>query len=284
MTNVPPPPPPIAPPVMKRMPSAPAAVDVSGLVSMPTANPNPVYAWTVIGVEGWGKTSMVAHIPNVCVVQVGEETGYQTLLNAGRVPAVPMAHVRRWDEALAVAEHLVTSEFDVIAWDAAGSLEQLCFQALCDLNNDGKWESFLAYGKGPEVAVADWLKLLASFERAKVAGKTVILLCHAQIKPHNDPMLAESYDRYIAALHKKIWGATHRWTDEALFCTFLSDTKKEKGALKAKGIGGKQRVIYSQRCDAYDAKDRLGLPELIIAPDDPAEVWNVIQSNVKGSK
>jgi len=283
MTNIPPPPPP-PPPMGNKQAVAPApSVDVSGMITVPQANPNAVYAWTIIGVEGWGKTSMVAHIPNVCIVQVGEETGYQSLLNAGRVPAVPTANVRSWDQTIAVAEHLATSQFDAIAWDAAGGLEQLCFDSVCAQHYKGDWDKFMSYAKGPDVAVPEWLRLLSIFERAKNNGKTVILLSHAQIKPHNDPMLSESYDRYIAAMNKRTWGATHKWTDEALFCTFLSDVEKEKGQLKAKGRGGTQRVIYSRRCDAYDAKDRLGLPEFMIAPENPADVWNMIQSNRKAN-
>lgn len=105
----------------------------------------------------------------------------------------------------------------------------------------------------------------------------IIMLGHTQVKPYKNPM-GEDFDRYVADVHHKTWGVTHKWADAVLFGTFLTITEKKNN--KVKGIGGTERVLYTERRDAYDAKNRYNMPEEIEIPDDSSKSWETIWKNI----
>ena len=53
-------------------------------------------------------------------------------------------------------------------------------------------------------------------------------------------------------------------------------------AKKGKGMGGTQRIIYTERRAAWDAKNQYGMDEEFDAGTDPAEVWNIIWAQITG--
>ena len=65
------------------------------------------------------------------------------------------------------------------------------------------------------------------------------------------------------------------------FFTVIDDEKKAKRQGKGKAIGGTDRVLYTERRDAFDAKNRFGMPTEIWLPDNPAESWTTIWSHVR---
>ena len=50
---------------------------------------------------------------------------------------------------------------------------------------------------------------------------------------------------------------------------------------KGKAQGGQQRILYTERSAAYDAKNRHGLPHVIQCGDDPAAAWNNFYAALK---
>ena len=114
---------------------------------------------------------------------------------------------------------------------------------------------------------------------------TILILSHVRIRPFKNP-LGPDYDRYEADCHQKTWSVTHKWCDAVLFGNFFTvvDTGKDAGAKKGKGIGGTQRVLYTQRRDGFDAKNRFGMPECIDIPANPAQVWTTILNSMKGGE
>jgi hypothetical protein len=221
-------------------------------------------------VEGFGKTTFGAFSPKPVILMARGETGYQTLLSKGKVPDVPGAYIDTWPQLLATVEDLRTSEHDrkTVVLDASGGFERLMHEDVTRRYFDGDPgpKGFLSYHKGFEVAVNDWIQLLAALERLRAERKMmVIFLSHCKIKPFKNP-LGEDFDRFSADVHEKTWGPTHKWSDAALFGNFFTTVQKNKGDTKGKGTGGTIRVVYTERRDAYDAKNRYGMDEMIRLP------------------
>jgi hypothetical protein len=135
------------------------------------------------------------------------------------------------------------------------------------------------------VAVTDWLQLLARLDRIHGRGVTIILLSHCKVAGFRNPE-GPDFDRYVSDVHAKTWAATHKWADAVLFGKFRTiidggstGVKPKKG----KGIGGTDRVIYTERHDAYDAKNRFGMASEIEIPDDPSQVWATISAAITGA-
>jgi hypothetical protein len=219
----------------------------------------------------------------------GSETGYETLMNGNRVPEVDAMHIEKWPELLASLEALSTSksEHNLIAIDALGGAERMCHQHVCDAQFEGDWsdKGFGSYQRGFDISIGEWLKLLAILEWFKEQGVDVLLLSHVQVRPFKNPM-GDDFDQYKSDVHHKTWAVTHKWSDACFFMTFLTDVREKDG--KKKGVGGTTRILYTERRDAFDAKNRYGMPPVIQLPDDPAAMWTTLdhymRNGAQGSK
>lgn len=233
------------------------------------------------GVEGWGKTSLAANAPGAALVMARGETGYQTLLNAGRVPSIPCLVADSWDGLLGVLDALVADpgEVKTLALDALGGFERLCHEHVCarDFGNNWGEKGFGAFAKGYDLAVTDWLGLLNRLDRINEQGVAIWILSHVGVRPFKNP-LGPDFDRYEAACHAKTWSVTHKWADAVLFANFRTVLNVEKGEQRKKGIGGTDRVIYTERRDAWDAKNRFGMPEEIDITGEPAEAFQAVNA------
>lgn len=241
------------------------------------------YRIVLNAVEGWGKTSMPAFGPNPAIIMCKGETGYETLLSANRVPSIDAAQADTWADLLGLITQVgeVATPYGVLAIDAAGGAERLCYEMVCarDFGNDWGEKGFTSYQKGYEVSLTDWIDLLARLDKVRQRGTHILILSHAKIQTMKNP-LGEDYDRYVANIHHKTWGLTHKWADCSLFGTFITIVDKKKGAAKGKGIGGTDRIIYTEHRDAYDAKNRFGMPAEIEIPNDPKIIWNTIFQHI----
>jgi len=238
-------------------------------------------------VEGWGKTSCGSYTPNPAIIMAAGETGYETLLHAGRVPDVSAAYVSNWGELLALLKSIEDGgSVGTIVIDALGGIERMCHEAVCNRDFAGDWgeKGFLSFHKGYDLSIRDWLIFIAALDRLHARGCGILLLSHCKIKQFKNPV-GPDYDRYVADVHDKTWSVTSKWADAVLFGTFY--TVVEGGSTgakprKGKGIGGSERVLYTERRDAFDAKNRFGMPEIIDIPADPTQIWSTISQHLKG--
>jgi hypothetical protein len=245
----------------------------------------------VNAVEGWGKTTLGAYAPNPFIIMSRGETGFVTLLNAGRVPAADTVvaadgspkPVESWQELLSVIDALRDTAHENVEIDALGGCERLCHEHVCVRDFKGDWseKGFGSYQKGYHTSAREWVVLLSRLERLADTGKNILFLSHARLRKFENPT-GPNYDRYEADCHEKTWAETMKWADNVLFGTFVTAVsggsmgdKQEKG----KGIGGTMRVLYCEHRDAWDAKNRLGLPESIDIPNDHQAVWPTIWSH-----
>ena len=128
------------------------------------------------------------------------------------------------------------------------------------------------------MAVVDWSLLLQRLDRINQRGAAIILLSHCKVKPFKNP-LGPDFDRYVSDVHEKTWGLTAKWADAVLFGNFVTIVAEvnERGTKKTgKGVGGSDRVLYTERCDGFDAKNRYGMPPIINLANDPAQMWHTI--------
>lgn len=233
-------------------------------------------------VEGFGKSTCGAYAPNPVILMARGETGYLTLLAAKRVPEVPRVMIDRWPDLLARVRWLVDQPYQTVVLDALGGFERLCHEFVCERDFDGVWgeKGFTGWQRGYEISVPEWIILLEALDRLHAANKTVLILSHSRIGPFKNPM-GPDFDRYVADCHHKTWGPTAKWADDILFGKFMEVTEeKKKGRIK--GVGGQDRVLYTERHDAYDAKTRSGLPEAIWLPNDPTQSWATIEAAYRG--
>ncbi len=242
----------------------------------------------VNAVEGWGKTTLGAYAPKPAILMSRGESGYVTLKQSGLAPDADCIELASWQDTLALIDDLIEDpgEHETVVFDALGGFERLCHERVCarDFSNDWGEKGFGSFQKGYDVSVPEWLNLLSRLDRLHAThGLPIIMLSHSKVKSFKNPM-GSDFDRYIADCNEKTWGVTHKWADAVLFGTFATVTQEDKKTKRVKGIGGVERVIYTTRRDAFDAKNRYSLPDQIDIPNDPTAVWSTVWDAISGKR
>lgn len=248
----------------------------------------------VNAVEGWGKTTIQAFAPKPAILMADGETGYLTLLAAGLVPVVDRVMLSSWPDVLAVVDRFIAEDtgHKTLCFDALGGFERLCHAHVCARDFGGDWgeRGFNSYQKGYDVSVNDWLQLLQRLDRIRnERGITIVMSSHCKVKTFKNPMGAD-YDRWVSDVHDKTWSVTSKWADAVFFGNFFTVVEGgklatgDKAGRKGKATAGTQRVVYAQRRDTYDAKNRYGIAESFDMPDDPSQGWNTIWAQITNGK
>lgn len=269
------------------MAPTPPAFDLSTITGAGSKLPNRV---AFHAVEGFGKTSFAAQAPAPLFLMARGETGLTTLIEAGQLPETPHIpeEISSWTELLRILEALRTQEHPhkTIVLDTLNGFERLCHEHVCEVSFGGDWteRGFASYGKGADVAIPEWILMLTLLDKLRAERRcSIITLAHTKVKTFRNPD-GPDYDRYTVDLNDKTWGVTHKWADMVLFGNFITEAIKEKGAMRAKGKGGRERVIYTTRSAAFDAKNRHGLAEEIDGGTSAAEAWSNFVAALKAGR
>jgi hypothetical protein len=95
-------------------------------------------------------------------------------------------------------------------------------------------------------------------------GIHVVVIGHSTVKRIQPPGLSDAYDRYELKLDLVNAARLREWADAVLFINW--DVRiSENAEGRIRGVGGKERVVYTTHCAAFDAKNRVNLPEKLEA-------------------
>lgn len=231
----------------------------------------------IYGVEGVGKSSFAAASPQP--IFFGAEDGTSEL-DVARFP-----EPSTWAEAFEAITELATAEHDyqTLVIDTLDWLEPLCWAAVCAGKKDKAGKAIesiegFGYGKGYTAALDLWRQLTAALETLRTKrNMNTIQIAHSWIKSFKNPA-GEDFDRYEMKLHAKASGLLREWNDAVLFATHETLTYEANG--RVKGISSGARVIYTERCAAWDAKNRYDLPDRL--PLDWESFYEAVQSHRPG--
>lgn len=243
--------------------------------------------------EGWGKTSLAAQAPKPIFLETKGETGLETLIENRQLPETPhLPEITTWEDLRAAIQFLREEEhpYRTLVLDTVNGAERLMYEFVCNRDFQGDWgdRGFGGYQRGYEVSMAEWRLFLNDLDDLRHAKRmTVFLLIHTKVKTFKNPE-GSDYDRWSPDMHDKCWGLTHKWLDCVLFGNFETIVKTDKREAdptkKGKGTGGTYRILYTQHCAAFDAKNRLGLPVEIEMGSTAAEAWRNLITAIKAGK
>jgi hypothetical protein len=213
------------------------------------------------GQEGVGKTTFAAGCPGALFLTVEDGGG---TLDIARV------EIPEWPDLVRAVRDLIADpgDFKAVVIDTIDTYEKRLWAWLCRENG---WSSIedAGYGKGYTAAGEEMDRLRAALDELRGRrGLDVILLAHVHVRPFNDPV-GPSYDRYEMRLHKGTAALWSSWADAVLFACFDTTVMKagKKGrasvledAMQKGKATAVERVIYTSKEAAFDAKNRHGLP------------------------
>lgn len=156
-----------------------------------------------------------------------------------------------WAGTLALVREAVESrgDWDTVVIDTADKLEEQAAKELCAKAKKEFLTDF-GYGDGYFAVAAKWRELLSILEGARAKGRSVHLVGHVQASTVRDPTLPRDHQKFIAALTKHSWGATHQWADAILFADY------ERGMSESRAVMTGERVLCTVAGTGFDAKHR----------------------------
>lgn len=209
----------------------------------------------VYGPEGVGKSTFAAAWPSPVFLDV--EGGTKQLDVARIEPITTADELRRAVAQLATEDH----DFRTVVVDTADWLERKITDDVCRKGKVENIEGF-GYGKGYTIlaeSIAGFLRSLDELQAKR--GMHVVLLAHATTKRCDPPTESgQPFDRYELKCTKQVSPLLKEWADLLLFLNFKT-TVVEGVSGKSKGLGGRERCMYTTHHAAYDAKNRFGLPD-----------------------
>lgn len=235
---------------------------------IPTARKCVIY-----GQAGVGKSTLAAGLPSPLII---DAEGGTNLLDVDRVA------VHSADEIMDALASLGADSrgYKTIIIDTIDSVECMLINAMIkrDATKDARIvdiESY-GYGKGYVLAANEMSLFLARLSELVRAGLNVVLIGHSQITKFEMPGQLAAWDRYSLRLSKKCSSLITDWADELYFLNFATSIASDPVTKKKIGVGGKERILYTEHCDSWDAKSRCGIEDGILAhPDNLKEVFSV---------
>lgn len=203
------------------------------------------------GVEGIGKTTFVSHFPDPIFIDTEGSTGF---IDAKKLPDPD-----NWTMLLEEIAYMAQNpQGKTLVIDTADWAEELAKQHLMAKH---KWQAIdqTDYGVRYVALSNEIIRLLRGLEMVKNAGMNVVLTAHAVQKKFELPDQVGSFDRYVLKLEKRDAALIKEWCDMLLFANYKT-TVIASGSGSKKATGG-QRVMYTTHMPAWDAKNRLGLPD-----------------------
>ena len=204
----------------------------------------------IYGVESVGKTTFASKFPNPLFLDI--EGGSNHL-------AVDRVAVSTWKELGECIQEASRTDYETIVIDSADWAERLAVEDLLATNKKQSVEDF-GFGKGWVMAAEKVSRFLTALDALIDAGKHVVVLAHSKVQRTEPPDILAAYDRYELKLSKQSSPLVKEWADELWFFRFKTKAVSQENG-KAKGIGGKERIILTTHSAAYDAKTRSGLAE-----------------------
>jgi hypothetical protein len=203
------------------------------------------------GTEGIGKSTLAAKFPNPVIIDTEDGTG-------------------RIDCARVVCRDWVTLEgslldlagdpqgFDTVVIDSADWAERQMLEQMLRKAGKRSIEDF-GFGKGYTMLAEHVARLLALADQIVAKGLNVCFVAHSTVKRTSPPDMDEGYDRYELKLSRQVSPLFKEWADALLFANYRTKLVEGSDGRK-KGRGGKERIIFTERAAAWDAKNRFGLP------------------------
>jgi len=225
------------------------------------------------GVESVGKTTLAAKVPNPVFLDVEKGSAHLD---------VPRQEITTWTELLEVVKELASGSYGYgsVVLDSIDWAERLNHADLCEIKKIKSLEE-IPYGKGFTMAAERMARFLNDLDRLVDAGIHVVLIGHAQVKRQEPPDQVQAFDRYELKLTKQASPLVKEWVDHLFFLNFKTRIV-ESDSGKAKGRGGKERVIYTTHAAAYDAKTRSDLAdELPLDYASIASLFGVVKAPAK---
>jgi hypothetical protein len=230
------------------------------------------------GIDGVGKSTFASKAPKPYFIDP-EEGSLQ--LDVARMTGIETStEVKEKIKSLTAD----AKGYKTLVVDTYDFLQDLVAKEICQKSGASSLaKASGGFGAGMQVQYSEFVEFKnLLFDLRKKQKMNIILLAHCAVSEFNDPAVETAYHRYEVNLFEGKNGAnsvralTRQMCDMVLFANYKTYVKGD--GKEARGISDRERVLYTERDAAYDAKNRYNLPQEL------AFDWHVLMSAMKKAK
>lgn len=236
------------------------------------------------GPTGIGKTTLFCQGPNTLLVQCGDESAAVLKESGGLPESLPVVSAENFDHALRIFTALATDTshgYKKIVVDGGSGLKKWVDQMTLANECDGEKGKFASFAFGEKSAAFYWMDLMEHLYAMRRAGLWVFFICHKGTLNEKNPQGVD-YPKTAPDLGKDRLALTIKDADAVLLMDYvIGEQYVDKKTGKGKAVGGQQRVMYTTGGAAFESKNRMDLPEIIVLGDSPQEAFQAFGKAVK---
>jgi hypothetical protein len=229
------------------------------------------------GITGTGKTSILANFPRVKFLVDPTERGVEILAERGRIPPpLDIIVVHDYDSLLSGLESI--DGCDNVVIETLYGIQTIGFDYHCLQAFDGDFSKhgYFNYQNGPRLFAQDvWPKFLALCDEVRERGINVSISAHSKPKMTTNA-LGRDFQKYVIYGHEDVVIKTVGWAQAVGFLGNDVDVGQDK---KIKEF---TKFLHFGALPHYDAKNWLGLPDVIDCSPDPDEISAELYSYLIG--
>jgi hypothetical protein len=214
----------------------------------------------VYGPESVGKTTLASKFPDPTIFDVEDGS---LRLDVKRVRALDGETFFNRIRALARAEQVPCK---TIVIDSVDQVETFVRDRVLRVHQLKTIEG-VPYGGGWALFRQEFGRLLTTFDQFIQRGIHIVVVSHSTTRHFHSPLNDAPFDRFELNLYQPNAQKLKQWCDVLLYMDWEVKVVENRSG-KARGVGGKSRMLHTQHCAAFDAKSRVSLPETLPAEFD----------------
>lgn len=210
----------------------------------------------IYGIEGVGKTTFASKAPKP--IFITPEGG------TNEIPgAVEMPGVKTFSDVCASVKELLTEkhDYETVIIDSVDWVEKLCHAHIIGNKDRSIITVNGGYGAGYRESEQLHRALVSDLQALRDEKKmNVIAIGHYHVKTVKDPEAVNDYDAFEIKCHEFVSSLWREWVDAVLFARFRTHLKTDERNQRTVALGDGERVMYTEKRPAFQAKNRYGLP------------------------
>lgn len=213
--------------------------------------------YVIYGIPKVGKSTFASNFPKPLFLDL--EDGSERL----SVERLTSKELPTLDDVLKVTKELIDNNtgYKTLVVDSISKLEGLIHKHLCEKDSVDSIEKYDGgFGKGYTKSKEIMRDYLSQLVKLKEKGIDVVLIGHAQIKSFTDPLLNQTYDRYLIDANEKLVKLVTSNADNIFFVKHNVNTTQDKRTKKTQAFSDGKCVMQTEWSVGAEAGNRLGLP------------------------
>lgn len=206
------------------------------------------------GVEGIGKSTIASRFPEPLFIDTEGSTNDMDVMRFDPPASswqMLLDQIKYVRDNPSVCKTLV---IDTIDWAEKIEIEDLC--------KERQWKGLedAGYGKGYTYSAERIGLMLNLLKEVNERGIHIVITAHAQLQKVELPEEMGAYDHWTMKTSKKAAPLVKEWATDVFFCNYKTHVIEVENKKKAQG---NERVMYTTHTPHWDAKNRLGLPDMV---------------------